>query len=117
MAALVLNSRFQLNARAATEGRPYSLSVGLKLRLRSKIVIAETAIECGGGDAEDFGGLAAVPAGLFESGENLLTLNFTERSGRAWNLRDRKNRYFRTRNDGNTRHHRRRHCRPRNFRR
>src|SRR3712207_5047664 len=40
-----------------------------------QVVVAQAAVERGGGDAEYLGGLAAVPAGLFECGENLLSLD------------------------------------------
>src|SRR3954469_19594174 len=49
-----------------------------------QVVIPEPAVERGGRDAEHLGGLAAVPAGLLQCGENLLALDLAQwrRDGR-----------------------------------
>ena len=47
-----------------------------------KVVVAQAAIKSRRGDAEYLGGLAAVPAGLFECGKYLLTFYVPKRSWR-----------------------------------
>src|SRR3954468_21995851 len=50
-----------------------------------QVVIPEPAVERGGRDAEHLGGLAAVPSGLLQCGENLLALGRAQwrRDGRG----------------------------------
>ena len=43
-----------------------------------EVVIAQAAIECGRRYSEDLGGLATVPASLFQSSEYLLALDFSK---------------------------------------
>ena len=50
----------------------------IELTAAFEVVIAQTAVECRRRDAEDLGGLASMPAGLFEGGEDLLAFDFAQ---------------------------------------